>query len=721
MAKMYQDKDPRLMNRQPAGMPMQEPQAPMQQTLPADPAQAPMTQQNATAGRQVVPMQPSPTPPMSSRMDQEAAAKGARMGAESIANAAAGKYTNLGNGYFEKKKITKERLREADRILKDYQGKKSSVDQRIIKAQQWWKMKNWQQIEQDRKTKGATERKSGTAWLWNCIVGKHADAIDSYPEPIVLPRMADDKAEAQRLSQVVPVVMEMNGFEQVYSDCAWQKMQEGTAAYSVMWDKTKLGGMGDIAIHKVNLLNLFWEPGVNDIQDSKNVFYLTLVDNDVLQQQYPQLKGKLNGQQFVVKKYQTDDQVEVDNKSAVIDWYYHAYVGPKKVLHYCKYVGDTILYSTEENGDQGLYDDGLYPFVLDPLFPVEGSPCGYGYIDIGKDCQSDIDTLNQAMVLNAECSATPRYFYRKDGAINMDNFLDWSNPLIACNGNLGSDTLLPVQVNRLDGNTMNMYNAKIDELKFITGNTDVNNGGTPTGVTAASAIAALKEDSGRSSKDSTKSAYRAYSKIVTMVIERIRQFYDIPRFFRILGQNGQEDYVSYSNENIVPQALPGVMNIEEGYRLPVFDIEVRAQRENAYTKMSQNELALQFFNMGFFNPAATDQVLMCLDMMDFKGKEEIQMKVRQNGTMADALAQVGQIALALAQQYRPEVADQLAMTLQGIAGMSGTAPVMAERKTNPNLNAATKEQDATEKASDENENSRVTEMKERVQNASRPN
>lgn len=714
MPKLYQDKDPRVNNQNngPAAPQGAQPQAPQPQIQ--------TLQENPQSRRQTVPMQPSMTPPASSRMDQDAYARGARLGAQSIANAAAGKAQDLGNGYFEKKKITPERLREADRILLDYQGKKSSVDQRIIRAQQWWKMKNWQQIQQEKGTKGATVHKSGTAWLWNCIVGKHADAIDSYPEPIVLPRMQDDKEEAKRLSDIVPVVMEMNGFEQVYSECAWQKMQEGTAAYSVMWDKTKMGGMGDIAIHKVNVLNLFWEPGINDIQDSKNVFYLTLVDNDVLISMYPQLKGKLNGQQFVVKKYQTDDSVEIDNKSAVIDWYYHSYNGPKKILHYCKYVGDQVLYSTEEMGDRGLYDDGQYPFVLDPLFPVEGSPCGYGYIDIGKDCQSDIDTLNQAMVLNAVASATPRYFYRKDGSVNIDNFLDWSNPLIAVNSNLGQDTLLPVQVNRLDGNTMNMYNAKIDELKFITGNTDVNNGGTPTGVTAASAIAALKEDSGRSSKDSTKSAYRAYAKIVTMVIERIRQFYDIPRYFRILGQNGQESYVPYSNEGIIPQVLPGAMNLEEVYRLPVFDIEVRAQRENAYTKMSQNELAIQFYNMGFFNPQATDQVLMCLDMMDFKGKEELKQKIVQNGTMADALAQVGQIALALAQKYQPEIADQLAMTLQGISTMGGTAPMMGGAKANPTLNAATQAQDATAKANDPNENSRVTAMKERVQNASRP-
>ena len=85
--------------------------------------------------------------------------------------------------------INKEKLIEAERLLMQYKNGKSSVDRRIINAQQWWKIRNWEQIENERGTQGATTHKSSTAWLWNCIVGKHADAMDSFPEPVILPRM----------------------------------------------------------------------------------------------------------------------------------------------------------------------------------------------------------------------------------------------------------------------------------------------------------------------------------------------------------------------------------------------------------------------------------------------------------------------------------------------------------------------------------------------------
>ena len=649
---------------------------------------------------------------------EDAAARkmGERMGAESIL-AMAGITPKRQSEFADSSRLMNaERLNEATQTLLRYQGAKSSVNKRVIRAQEWWKLKNWQQIRGDRGVKASTTHPSNTGWLWNCIVGKHADCIDSYPEPIILPRMQDDKEEATRLSKIVPVVMEINDFEETYNDCSWQKMQEGTGVYGVFWNSRKLNGLGDIDIKQVNILNLYWEPGIKDIQDSRNVFYVSYEDKKTLEKNHPELEGKLNSTKITLEEYRTDDKIDLSDKAAVIDWYYKKYDGDRTTLHYCKYVNETCLYSSEEeNAEEGYYADGNYPFVLDALFPVEGSPAGYGYIDIAKDTQTDIDTLSQAMVQNAAMRSTPRYFIRKDGSVNEDEFADWSKPLIHVSGQLGQDSLHPVEVAQMGGDAHNMLQQKIDEIKFITGNTDVNNGGVPSGVTAASAIAALKEDSGRSSKDSTKAAYRAYRKIVIMVIERIRQFYDIPRQFRILGDDGQEEFIDYDNGNLQQQMIPNMPGEEPGLRLPTFDIEVRAQRENAYTKMSQNELALQFFQNGMLNPQMTDQALICLEMMDFRGKDELKKRLEQQGTMQQMLAQVGQIALALAQKYQPEIADQLAQQLQGIAADIGAAPMQGGGKISKQLQAPADNMSAP----NPNENAIVRKARERAANASR--
>lgn len=587
------------------------------------------------------------------------------------------------SGQTARKPIGEEQARQAIDTLQKYRQGKSALEARVIASEDWWRMRSWQRIQ-----KGNPEDDKWTsAWLFNVIMGKHADAIAAYPAPAIRPREPDDREEAAKLSSVLPVILEQNDFEEVYSDSQWTKLKQGTLIWHVKWDSSKLNGLGDISVQPVDILSFFWEPGVRDIQKSKNIFLTEMVDNDLLLAKYPELEGKLNSSAQLQQKYNTDDVISFDGKSMVVDWYYKKYQDGRQVLHFAKLVGDTVLQSTENDTEQkfdtltmpdgsvvqqpvgrpmaqtGLYDDGEYPFVVDALFPVEGSIAGYGYIDIGKSTQEQIDRMNQAIVKNAIMATTPRWFKRSDGSVNEQEFADWTKPFVHVDGNLGQDSLVPIQVNLLNSNYIAILQNKIEELKWTTGNTDVNNGATNSGVTAASAIAALQEASGRSSKDSTKSAYRAYARMIRMVIERIRQFYDLPRQFRIIGQRGAEQFVQYSNQGLQPQTLYGANGQPDGLRKPVFDIEVSAQKASEYTSMAQNELALQFFQLGFFNPQMVDQALATLDMMDFDGKDSIIQKIQENADLQQRLVEWQQLALALADRYDPVMGEGLAQQI----------------------------------------------------------
>ena len=217
--------------------------------------------------------------------------------------------------------------------------------------------------------------------------------------------------------------------------------------------------------------------------------------------------------------------------------------------------------------------------------------------------------------------------------------------------------------------------GQIAELKETTGNRDANTGGSAPGVTAASAIAAMQEQSGKTSRASTLSAYRAYGKIIDMHIELIRQFYDLPRQFRIVGESGMDEYVSYSNNGIkpTPQELAGA---DMGLRVPAFDVDVQAQKMNVYTKVTQNELALQLYQLGILDPANSDKALALLDIMDFAHKDVIEDKVRKNGTMYQLLAQYQQIALTLAAQSEDaQLVEMIAANIQQTQGDLGGQPV----------------------------------------------
>ena len=64
-------------------------------------------------------------------------------------------------------------------------------------------------------------------------------------------------------------------------------------------------------------------------------------------ERYPQLEGKLKSLSFTATRFLYDDSVPTDGKSTVIEVYYKKREGGRKVLHYCKYVGSTLLYATE--------------------------------------------------------------------------------------------------------------------------------------------------------------------------------------------------------------------------------------------------------------------------------------------------------------------------------------------------------------------------------------
>ena len=548
--------------------------------------------------------------------------------------------------------IDRERIQAAWQTLLRYKAGKANLERRVVQNQQWYRLRQWDTM----RTGGAVgESASGrrenaaygvqveptSPWLFNAIANKHADAMDNTPRLSILPREESDRREAKLLSSIVPVVLDQNDFEQLYADHVDNKLIAGTGVYGVFWDPQRLNGLGDIAIEECDILSLFWEAGVTDIQRSRNLFYVSLQDNDLLESAYPQLAGKLGGQVMDVARYVYDDAVDTSGKSVLVDWYYKKRSGGRTMLHYCKFVAGQPepIFATEnepETYPNGWYDHGLYPFVFDPMFKCKGTPCGFSYIDVGKKTQEYIDRADQAMLQNLLFNARPRHFIRSDGAVNEEEYADVSRDFVHVDGNLGMDSVMPIPTNPLPEIYLAILRDKVQELKETTGNRDVNTGGAPAGVTAASAIAAIQEAGGKLSRDHNRASYRAFRKLGLLIIELIRQFYDTARCFRITGESGESEFVEYSNMGLRPQpqgemvdGVPRLYGVDVGYRVPLFDLEVSPERSSPYSRMSQNELALQFYNAGFFNPQRADQALSCLKMMDFPHKEELMNAIRQ--------------------------------------------------------------------------------------------
>lgn len=512
--------------------------------------------------------------------------------------------------------IGREEVLAAAETLRQYKQDKTALEQRIIAGEEWFRMRHGRAGDKD-------DPRPASAWLFNAVANKHADAMDNFPEAAVLPREEGDAEAAEAIEAILPAILENNGYEEVYSDKWWKKLKHGTGVEGVFWNPDK-GGMGDIEIKNVDILNLYWEPGVRDIEDSKNLFFVELMEDGLLLQTYPEMEGKTGGKLFENARYAYGSG-GTEGKTAVVDWYY------KKAgqLHYCRFASDVVLYASENDPDyaeEGFYRHGSYPFVFDQLYKDEAAPAGFSLVDVLKDAQEYVDRLSGAVLKSALMASKKRFFIRTDGSVNEAEFADWDKDFIhVFGGTLGEDSIREIRVNPPSEIYLAMLDRKIEEMKETSGNRDFSTGGTTGGVTAASAIAALQEAGSKMSRDMIKGSYRAFSRVCRLIIELMRQFYDMPRCFRVLGGG----FAWFDSEELFREdsRVLGVA-IEES--APIFDISVKPQKQSPYSRISQNELAREFYQLGFFKRENAEAALLCMSMMDFDGKTRIMSEIEKN-------------------------------------------------------------------------------------------
>ena len=620
--------------------------------------------------------------------------------------------------------FTPDKVSEVLQILREYKDGKTSVDMKATENQEWWRLRHWNVI-QGKTEAGKAKVEVGSAWAVNSILNKHADLMDSFPKANVLAREADDEEEAQILSKILPAIEEHTDAEQVYNTAGYDFLIDGTAITSVLWDPMAHDGMGDIKKTNVDIHNVFWQPGIEDIQQSKYFFDVSVADVNDVKMQYPEIADKIGGgKQGFITEYIHDDNINHQNDIEIINCYYKKlemrpvlinidpqtvakHLVPREILHMAIIIGDQCVFCSEDYPEyqDGFYKHGKYPYVFRKCFPVKDSPCGFGYLDIMKFPQRDIDKLDQAIIKNTMMKAKPRWWVKKNADINKEAFADWDEEIVEVgSGDLGS-AVQQMDVDTLPSIVETHLEAKIDELKEISGNRDFSQGSTASGVTAASAIAALQEAGSKLSRDINKAMYRGSREEYYLEIELIRQFYTEPRTFRIDDGTGRYEYMDYSNVNIAPQDI----TTPEGtrHKKSIFDLEVSAEKQSPFSRASQNETAKELYQMGLFAPDNATPALVCLDMMEFEGKEKIKQQIQQNDTFMQQFQQMQQLII----QLSPEAAVQM--------GLLDPNQLMMAQRANNGATVVSEEGSAEDRAAKKTTNTdRLDRAREKARSAS---
>ncbi len=527
--------------------------------------------------------------------------------------------------------IDKEAVRAAGEELEHWRREREAFHLRVKDEENWYRGRVYPQKHVS--AEGEVFAPS-SGWLFNALMQKHADLMENIPTAVCLPRERGDEADAEALSKILPVILERNDFGDTYSENMWYKLKHGVCAWGVFFNTALENGAGDIDIRPVDMMKLYWQPGVGDIQNSSAVYVVERRSEQELRAAYPHYDGA------GVPTYLSGFGGE-SGEVTVVDWYYKKTdESGRTVLHYCKFAGDTVLFATENEAgyEDGWYEHGLYPFVLDVLYPIKDTGLGFGVIALGRDAQAYVDRMDRNLLEYMDWATRVRYFCKRNTGIDESSFSDITNRIVEVEGDLGEERLRQITVEALDPIWRQLKEDKIYELKETTANRDVLQGSTSNGVTAASAIAALQEAGNKSMRDIVYTSHRAFVRVVRLILECIRQFYNESRCFRILGSEGYR-YLYWSNAGMKEHATGKLPDGTVLSKRPIFDIDVRAEKQDPYTRYSYNETLKELYNMGVFHPDNAAEAKILLDAMEFPGVRRIREdvgKMMRERTSAEA-------------------------------------------------------------------------------------
>ena len=499
-------------------------------------------------------------------------------------------------------RIAPEFQAKALKALDEYRGEKAALEQRITENNIWY------QARYKKPSSGRQETEASTAFIFNAIENKYAEAVDNYPGLNISERLPDDERTARLLSQILPVQLELSHFKRCYKTCWRRKLKHGTAVYGVFYNED----IGDIEIRSVDLLNVYCDMHVENVQESPFLFITSVCDNRELREDYPAFRELFQGD-AQVKTYSGTHTAP--DKTEIVDCYYKKRENGKSILHMMKFAGGTLLDATEDRPEfsGGLYAHGKYPVVFDVLYPQEDGPFGFGMVDILKNPQLYIDKLDSVICKNAVIAGKIRYMVKDNGGINEREILDYSNDIIHVAGSVDDSNIRQLQANALDEFVITHRQNKILELKEIIGNRDFQQGGTFGGVTAAAAITTLQQTGEKMSRAMVDDSYDCYKELVAMMIELIREFYTDEKIYRLTDEHGQKEFKVFSAN----------MMFHGDNRPAEFDVEIIPKRENPMTREANNQMILSMWQNGLLLPQNVGTAMPVLEALQFDGKEKL--------------------------------------------------------------------------------------------------
>ncbi|MDP2892428.1 MAG: hypothetical protein Q8O09_04760 [Bacillota bacterium] len=474
--------------------------------------------------------------------------------------------------------------------------------QKCRENEEFWQANHWNGVsykEQD-------EPRPVTPVIFSTLESLLADIMDSYPEPVLLGEEPGDDETARRLNEVIKFILKRRNYRATYRNKCRAALKKGASMQEVYWDKALYGGLGDVNVRHWDIESFLYDPKCADIQQGRACFKFTFVDMEWIKQRYPGAAELIQSDGYR-KEEKTGENIKSENDVMVMEyWYKKRDDEGNESVHTAILAGHVLLEKSEDAMPGGVYEHSKYPFIVEPLYPLDNQPVGLGIIDVYKNLQLYADKLDQIILKNALMASKVKMLVNRGAELDEDALSDWSKEVVR-GSRIDEGGLRWFQPAPLSPYVLEHFYGKIQAIKEESGQTQVNRGEAAGGITAASAIIALQEAGSKRSRMLIEQMYEGFEDLIEMMIALIAENYTEERTFRITGEQG-EYQSTLSGDMLKKGGGPGHME---------FDISVQVQKATPYRTLYQNELAMQLLGAGIIGPEEA------LSMMVFEGKDRI--------------------------------------------------------------------------------------------------
>ena len=499
---------------------------------------------------------------------------------------------------------------------------------KIYRCEHWELMRN-----------GEAEDEGGwiepvTPLVQSIVENIKADLMDGFPEAVVRSTEPEYNDVADVIGAIIAQNHEEQSFREEYRKMCQDLLLNGWCVSETGYDTHAYSNIGMAFTRRVNIRNILFDPEVENVQDGRAVFKVSRVTIKRLEEMYPEFEGEFEADVYDLMEEQ-DTQIRKDSTKdlLLIEYWWREYDAEdgRYRVHMAKVAGHKLLEDSRRAKPEGYFSAGVYPFVVTTAHERSGSPLGLGMGDSFGKVQMFSDKMDQIVIKNTIMSSKNKMLVQRSSGFDAEDLQDWEKE-VHVGDNLGGVTWMATP--QLPAHIINYVQLMRQTARDESGANDFSRGNTASGVTAASAIAALQEASGKRSRMLKDQLHESYKKAVKMEIVFEREYNVLPRNVLVV-KNGEEIPMTFESALMTHTANSGV-------EVPIefmIDVEVETQRQ--WQVQTHNELMIQLLQLRVLDP------MMLLDNMIFNGRQAIikqvsdKQKQQAEAAAAQAMAQGG--------------------------------------------------------------------------------